>query len=88
MKLLGSTIINPKPRPKPLSYPPWMQRNWGTLIIDHNMEAYILKQLLDDNVIAASDGSVLHGKAAHAHCLSTVIHSYCMCKLSVIVDMS
>ena len=47
-----------------------MLQNWGTLSIYHDMEAYILEQLLEDNVIAASDGSVLYKKAAHAYCLA------------------
>ena len=48
----------------------WIERNWGTLQYTSQMEEDLYAQIINDNVIAASDGSQLHGKMAHAFCFA------------------
>ena len=44
-------------------------RNWGTALLTPNILENIKSALEDDNLAAASDGSVLAGNGVHAFCL-------------------
>ena len=81
IKLLGSNKRLPPALPKPPTStsileliqhaPPWMKQNWGDIDWNDNIIATIKKELMNDNLCAAGDGSVKRGLAAQSWCLFT-----------------
>ena len=68
-KLLGmGNFCHTIPKRLP-QIPQWTLRNWGTAQIDESTLENIKNALDNDNLVAASDGSVLNGAGAHAFCL-------------------
>ena len=51
--------------------PLWVHRNWGTLELEQNIIDRIGKELHDNNIVAASDGSVWNKRSSHAFCIAT-----------------
>ena len=64
----------------------WMQRNWGTLDMEDPIINDIRHHLENNNIIAASDGSVWNGKSAHAFCLATKDEHEILFKAAAPVD--
>ena len=55
------------------SIPLWKIRNWGTLSLDAETSNIVYQHMLTNNIMLASDGSVLdNGRAAHAYCLARI----------------
>ena len=48
----------------------WEKRNLGTIDFQHPNIEVILEELRHNNIVAASDGSVLNGSASHAYCIA------------------
>ena len=71
-KLLGSLSLQKEFQSEvDTEVAPWMKRNWGTLQLNAQVIDEIYEQMQLDNIMLASDGSVLdNGNAAHAYCIA------------------
>ena len=50
--------------------PNWQKRIWGKTDISRQTLNIIIMHLLNDNIVAAGDGSVSNDKASHAWCIA------------------
>lgn len=49
--------------------PPWQKKNWGNAPITEVIINQLQRELTNDYLDCSGDGSVLHGRAAHAWCI-------------------
>ena len=83
VKKTNKTMTKKDTRDQPI--PQWMFRNWGDVNMTASKMEEIAEQIQDNNIIAASDGTVQDGKAAHAWCIAEK-NGNVLCESSAPVD--